>query len=287
MTRFAHLSQRLFNQPVAIHPDKAEVVIAALADRLGVAQLFRADGRPSAMIAPDLDDDWADAPGGYDNVQGVAVIGIEGTLVQRSGALRPYSGMTGYDGIRQNFLTALTDPEIRAIALDIDSPGGEVAGCFDLVDTIYNSRGDKPIWAILNENAFSAAYAIASAADRIIVPRTGGVGSIGVMCMHVDFSKALSGSGIVVTFIQHGERKTDGASEKPLADEARARLQNDIDAMGDLFIQTVARNRGMPAASVRATQASTFLASQGVDLGLADAIMAPDEAFRELQTRLG
>jgi ClpP class serine protease len=78
---------------------------------------------------------------GYDNVLGVAVIPICGTLVQKLGSLRPYSGMTGYDGIRQAFLTAMEDPDISGICLDIDSPGGEVAGCFDLVDVIYGSRG--------------------------------------------------------------------------------------------------------------------------------------------------
>ncbi|TOL42864.1 serine peptidase, partial [Vibrio parahaemolyticus] len=70
------------------------------------------------------------------------------------------------------------------ICLDIDSPGGEVAGCFDLVDLIYELRGKKPIYAILSENAYSAAYAIASAADKIYVPRTGGVGSVGVIVIH-------------------------------------------------------------------------------------------------------
>jgi ClpP class serine protease len=78
--------------------------------------------------------------------------------------------MTGYDGIRQAFLTAMEDPDISGICLDIDSPGGEVAGCFDLVDVIYGARGKKPIHAILTESAYSAAYAIASAADRISVP---------------------------------------------------------------------------------------------------------------------
>lgn len=288
MTAFPHLAQRLFNRPVAILPDKAEVVIAALADRLGVTQLFRADGRPVAALEPMmLDDDWAEESTGYENVGGVAVIRIDGTLVQRSGLLRPYSGMTGYDGIRQNFLTALSDPDIKAIAFDIDSPGGEVAGCFDLADAIYESRGEKPIWSILNEGAFSAAYAIASAADRIVVPRTGGVGSIGVVLMHVDFSKALSGSGIAVTFIQYGDRKTDGHPEKPLDEGARETLQTMVDTMGELFVETVARNRGLAASQVRDTQAGIFLAAEGVDRGLADAVMAPDAAFRELVGRIG
>jgi signal peptide peptidase SppA len=179
-------------------------------------------------------------------------------------------------------LTALYDPAVKAIALDLDSPGGEVAGCFDLADEIFRARGEKPIWGILNEVAYSAAYAIASACDRITVPRTGGTGSIGVVCAHVDWSKALAGSGVSVTFIQYGARKTDGAAEKPLSDEARDRFQADIDVLGEMFVDLVARNRNIAAGKIRAMEAATFLGQAGVSLGLADAVMAPDAAFREL-----
>lgn len=281
------LAQRMFNTPVAIHPRKAEIVIAALADRLGVTQMLRLDGSSVMPMAME-DDEYGFAEpgrsprGGYDNVVGAAVIEVQGTLVQKLGSLRPYSGMTGYDGIRQNLLMALDDPDVRAIVLDVDTPGGEVAGCFDLVDTIYEARGAKPIWAILNESAYSAGYAIASAADRIVVPRTGGVGSIGVICAHVDFSQALSTSGMKVTFITYGDRKADGHSEIPLSEEALARFQADIDTMGELFVETVARNRNISAATVRDTQAATFMGDKGVALGLADEVAAPDAAFRAL-----
>jgi signal peptide peptidase SppA len=212
----------------------------------------------------------------------VGVIGVQGTLVNKLGSLRPYSGMTGYDGIRQNLFMALDDPAVSAIALDVDTPGGEVSGCFDLVDTIYSLRGKKPIWAILNDSAYSAGYAIASAADKIYVPRTGGVGSIGVICAHVDMSQALTSAGIKVTFITYGETKADGHSEIPLSDDAKKRFQADIDTMGELFVETVARNRNISAATVRDTQAATFMGDKGVALGLADEVAAPDAAFRAL-----
>lgn len=282
---YPHLATRLFNVPLMILPEKAEIVMAALADRFGIARLFRGtgeavalrpqalDGEAMARVRPDV---------GYDIVAGVAVIPVTGTLVQKLGTLRPYSGMTGYDGIRVNLLAALADPEVEAIALDIDSPGGEVAGCFDLVDTIFAARGGKPIWAILDETACSAAYAIASAADRVTVPRTGYTGSVGVICMHVDFSKALAEEGITVTLIQYGARKADGQPVIPLSDAARQRFQADIDATGELFVATVARNRGLDPASVRRTEAATFRGPEGVAIGFADAVMAPDAAFRAL-----
>lgn len=286
--RFQFLAQRLFNTPLAITPGKAEVVMAALAERLGVSSIERS--RPSMMEDDDYDYGYAD-PGsnprvGYDMVGPVAVIQVYGTLVQKLGTMRPYSGMTGYDGIRQNFLTALADSRVEAIMLDIDSPGGEVAGCFDLVDTIYQARGQKPIWAILTESAFSAAYAIASAADRICVPRTGGVGSIGVIWMHVDWSKALTDAGFKVTFITYGDTKADGHPEIPLDPAAKERFQSEINTMGELFVATVARNRNLPAAEVRDTQAAVYQGADGVNVGLADAVMAPSDAFRALLGQL-
>ncbi|MBP0492870.1 S49 family peptidase [Pararoseomonas indoligenes] len=291
MTRFPFLAQRLFNTPLAIHPAKAEVVMGALADRLGITSLFRG-GELVSLKPQALEDEeiggslprrrGEDRDTGYDVVSGIAVIRVTGTLVQKLGTLRPYSGMTGYDGIRIALLGALRDPEVQAIVLDIDSPGGEVAGCFDLVDLVYRMRGNKPMWAILDENAFSAAYALASACDRITVPRTGGTGSVGVIGMHVDMSQSLTKAGITVTMIRFGEHKAEGNPYEALSEGALGRMQADIDAMGDLFIETVARNRGLKASMVRGTKAETFLGRTGVDIGFADAVQAPSAAFTEL-----
>lgn len=288
MKNLPFLAQRLFNTPLAITPAKAEMVMAALADRFGITRLFRANGDALAMSEFGLDESEDEMPDRfYDVVAGVAVIPITGTLVQKSGYMRPTCGMTGYDGIRANLSMALEDGGVQAIMLDIDSGGGEVAGCFDLVDAIYSARGRKPIWAVLSESAYSAAYAIASAADKITVPRTGGTGSVGVICAHVDFSKALAKDGINVTMIHYGARKADGNPYNPLSDEALARFQADVDEMGELFVSTVARNRGLSASVVRKTQATTFLGAAGVEIGFADAVMAPDEAFRSLLAELG
>lgn len=285
--RFAHLATRLFNVPLAIREDKAEIIMASLAQRFGLAEFTRAGGQtvslPAEALAFDFDDDDSRPPRvGYDFAGGVARIAIESTLVHKLGTLHPFCGMTGYDGIRQNFLTALEDTRVKAIVLDIDSPGGEVAGCFDLADTIYAARGTKPVWAILTESAYSAAYAIASSADKIFVPRTGGTGSIGVIALHVDMSKALTASGVVVSVVKYGLHKDDCADFAPLSDPARKRVQADVDQMGAFFDALVARNRGLKAATVKSYEAGTFMGQSGVDAGLADAVMAPDEALQAL-----
>ncbi|ENZ0269703.1 S49 family peptidase [Morganella morganii] len=278
-----HLAQKLFNTPLAIHPQKAEVIVSSLTERLGITQIR------STMME---DDDGyfsrkARKDSGYDVLEGIAVIPVYGTLVQKLGTLRPYSGMTGYDGIRRVFLTAVNDPEVKGICLDIDSPGGEVAGCFDLVDLIYAERSKKPIHAILSENAFSAAYAIASAADKICVPRTGGVGSVGVIVIHCDWSQRIKDDGLKVSIITYGNRKAESNPYVALSDEAKAAIQHDVDEMGRLFVSTVSRNRGLSETVIRNTQAACYLAAEGVQMGLADAVASPDVAFQELMKESG
>lgn len=278
-----HLAQKLFNTPLAIHPQKAEVIVSSLTERLGITQVR------STMME---DDDGyfsrkARKDSGYDVLEGIAVIPVYGTLVQKLGTLRPYSGMTGYDGIRRVFLTAVNDPEVKGICLDIDSPGGEVAGCFDLVDLIYAERGKKPIHAILSENAFSAAYAIASAADKIYVPRTGGVGSVGVIVIHCDWSQHIKDDGLKVSIITYGNRKAESNPYVALSDEAKAAIQHDVDEMGRLFVSTVSRNRGLSETVIRNTQAACYLAAEGVQMGLADMVASPDVAFQELMKESG
>lgn len=288
MKLYPFSAARVFGVPLAVHPMKGKVIAEALMARMGATTL-KISG-PAAME----DDDWSDSDmseasdgGEYDLVEGVAIIPVEGTLVHKSSSLRPYSGMLGYNAIATNFMLALSDPAVRAIVLSCDSPGGEVAGCFDLVDLIHANRGQKPVWSILDDMAFSAAYAVASAADRIVVPRTGGTGSVGVIAMHTDYSRWLKGTGINVTIFQYGDRKADGNEAIPLSPEARERFQAEIDEMGELFVSTVARNRNMSAAAVRKTQATTYMGAHGVDVGFADAVMAPDEAFRTLLAELG
>ena len=291
MSRFPRIAQRLFNAPLAIMPHKADMIVAALADRLGIARINGVAPQPM-MWGPGDDDghgSWEESPEqravrlrGYDMAGAVAVIPVDGTLVHKLGAARPYCGMTGYDTIRAALHNALDDDLVQAIAFDIDSPGGEVCGCFDLADAIFAMRGRKPMVSILSEMACSAAYAIASATDSITVPRTGYAGSIGVIAVHADLSRMLDKEGITVTIIRHGAQKAEGNEYEPLSDPARGRLQADIDETGRLFIETVARNRGMAADAVAALEAAAFSGPEALRLGLVDAVMAPDDAMAEL-----
>jgi len=279
------VAQRLFNRPLAIHAARAEVIVAELAGRRGgIGALVRGLGMGAVLdgAAREAEHEGAPYPVTPD---GVAVIAIRGVLVHRMGA-EHCDGITGLDWLRTQLVVAYADPEVRAIVLDIDSVGGEVSGTFDLVDMIHRMRGTKPVWAIFTEEAYSGAYALASAADRIVIPRTGGAGSIGVIAMIVEMSKALTEAGIAVHLIRYGDRKAEGNWVEPLSDDARARFQAQVNECGELFIATVARNRGMDPKAIRALQAGTFLGPESVRLGLVDAVAAPDEAYQALVATL-
>ncbi|MDC9591312.1 S49 family peptidase, partial [Xenorhabdus sp. XENO-10] len=129
--------------------------------------------------------------------------------------------------------------------------------------------------------------AIASAADRIIVPRTGGVGSVGVIVIHCDWSQHIKEDGLKVTIITYGDRKAESNPYVPLSEEAKAAIQHDVDEMGRLFVRTVSRNRGLSEEQIRKTQAACYLADEGVQTGLADEVASPDVAFQTLMKDSG
>lgn len=185
--------------------------------------------------------------------------------------------LTGYEYITAALVRGMNDPEVDEIALHIDSPGGMVSGCFDCAEAIYMGRGIKPITAIADEFAYSAAYALASAADEIVVARTGAVGSIGILATHVEMSRAIEERGFKVTLVSAGKYKTDGHSALPLSDSAMASMQERVDALYSMFVAMVARNRGLEEQAVRDTEAAVFMAPQAVEIGLADRLIVLDE----------
>jgi len=207
--------------------------------------------------------------------QGTLTVPVKGMLMK--GFPFAWGGMaTGYEYINAANSRGVSDEEVNRIVLEINSPGGGVAGCFDCADAIYTARGAKPIMAVADEFAYSAAYAIASSADRIAVARTGGVGSIGVMSAHIDMTSALERNGVKITPIFAGAQKADGQPFVPLSEEAKARMQERINAIYDIFVSTVARNRGLDEQTVRGTEAAVFMAPQAVEMGLADAVGSLD-----------
>ena len=274
MTVLPHLAARLFGVPLAIHRPKLDVILSVLGARVGLADLAAPVGYTPAARA-------LGPPSGK-----VAVIPIHGTLVRRTSGIEAESGLASYTGIAEQLDAALASPEIAAILLDIDSPGGESGGVFDLADRIRAASEVKPVWAVANDMAFSAAYALASAAARLFVARTGGVGSIGVIAMHVDQSVKDAQDGVRYTAVFAGERKNDLNPHEPISNEAHAVLKAEVDRIYDLFVETVARHRGLDADAVRATEAGLFFGPDAVATGLADAVGSLDDALTQLTQSL-
>lgn len=224
--------------------------------------------------------DWGDDLRPYVVVDGVLQIPIKGVLLNDF----PYTffGMaTGYDYIWRAFQRGMGDANVKGIALVIDSPGGMVAGCFDAADKALALKAEvgKPVAAFAAESAYSAAYVWACVGDSITVSRTGGVGSIGVVTMHVDYSAALEKSGVAVTYIHAGKHKVDGNPYQALPEDVKARFQTRIDELYAIFVDHVAACRPLDSAAVRATEALCFTASEAQSNGIADAIGALDDAL--------
>ena len=267
MTLLPHLATRLFGVPLAIHRPKLDVILSVLGQRVGLTELAGPSGfTPPARAAPS-------------KTPKVAVIQIHGTLVRRTVGLEAESGLTSYAGLSAQLDAALASPEVAAILLDIDSPGGESSGVFDLADRIREATQVKPVWAVANDMAFSAAYALASAASKVFVSRTGGVGSIGVIAMHVDQSVKDAQDGVRYTAVFAGDRKNDLNPHQPISDQAHAQLQAEVNRIYGLFVETVARHRGLDPSVVRDTEAGLFFGQAAVGIGLADAIGTFDDAL--------
>jgi len=266
-----HIATRILGTPLLIHGAKLDVILSAIGQRIGLDV--------SALPQPQAAVRTTSAP---QQTPGIAVIPIYGSLLKRAMPVEAASGLLAYDDIAAMLDIALADPAVSAIVLDIDSPGGEVGGCFELAARIRQMAAVKPIWAVANDSAFSAAYALACACERVFVTQTGGVGSVGVIAVHVDQSAADAQAGMHYTPIYAGARKNDYSPHAPLDDMARAALQAEVDRLYDIFVGHVAAMRGLSAQAVRATQAALFFGPQAVAAGLADAVAELPQVLQQL-----
>ena len=191
--------------------------------------------------------------------------------------------MTGYNGIIARLQQAISDPGVDGILLDMDTPGGMVAGAFDCADIIARMRDTKPIWALANDMNCSAGQLIASAASRRLVTQTARTGSIGVMMAHSNYGAALKTSGVEVTLIYSGDHKVDGNPYEKLPKEVRADFQARIDATRQMFAEKVAGYTGMSVQAVLDTEAAVFSGQESVDNGLAEQLVNNMDALNVMR----
>lgn len=284
LARFAGAAAALVNPGQVEHFEACtQAVSAFLAEHAEkISEATAAHNDDGFWPAPD---NWMSRYRPYKVVNGTLFIPVKGVLLHNF----PYSlgdWATGYDYISRALARGLDDGSVRRIAFLVDSPGGEVAGCFECTDKIFAARGVKPMESFAHESAYSAAYAIASAPGRVTVSRTGGVGSIGVVTSHRNLAEYKKKMGVEDTFIFAGAHKVDGNSNEPLPEAVRARIQVRIDELYGVFVSTVARHRSLEEKAVRDTEALCFTATEALSNGLADAIGPLDESLASFEADL-
>jgi len=279
------IASRVLNRPLLLHPTKAEIILQVLQGRLPM------DGAKIEGLRPDANQFLGNRYGEdgrarkYAVANGVAMIPIVGSLVNRGAWIGANSGMVSYEGITAQLREAADDPEVYSVLLDIDSPGGEATGMFTVAEQVRQLGASKPVTAFVNDMAASAAYGIASAANEIVVSPTSIVGSIGVVLTHLDRSGELEQKGVRATLIYAGKHKVDGHAFGPLSDAVQADLQTEVMKFYDQFVGLVARGRsGLTEQAIRATEARTFIGQDGIDRGLADRVASLDEVLANLST---
>ena len=282
MKTYPNIAARIFDTPLMIDQGKLNVILGALGDRLNIdlpASVRQKLPEVEATLTPGA----RFSDGGYSVIDGIAIIDVFGTLVHRASFMDALSGMTGYEDLSFQLQAAVADSEVKTILLNIASPGGEVSGVFAFMEQIFQARGSKRIVASVNDLAASAAYLIASAADQVFVSDTSITGSIGVVMAHQDISQMAEKAGVVTTFIFAGDHKVDGNPFQALPDAVKARWQEDVMALYDMFVTKVARNMGISTQSVIDTQALTYLGEKAVAVGLAHGVASFDKVLMDLR----
>ena len=218
---------------------------------------------------------------------GVAVLPLYGVITQRGNMIQDVSGpgSTSTQQFGSALRQLLADDTVGQILIDIDSPGGSVYGVAELADEIQSARAQKPVVAIANSLAASAAYWIGCAASELYVTPGGEVGSIGVWQAHQDYSRALDEAGVKTTLISAGKFKVEGNPYAPLDEDAQAFMQTRVDEYYTAFTRSVAKGRGVPIAQARDAmgQGRVLGADAALAQGMVDGVASFDEVLRRMR----
>lgn len=270
MSKYSHLSSLVFNKPLMVTQDYAETIAVVLSDRLNLdveGLQIKSDAKEQREAITS---------------KGIAVIPIVGSMSHRSTGIEAMSGMTSYSTLQKQFEAAFNDPNVGSILMDIDSPGGSVAGAFDFRDYLMSKKGTKPVYALARDAMCSAAYLIGSTADKVYATQTARVGSIGVVAMHTDASGKMEKEGLKPTFISAGKFKTAGNPYEKLEGEKLKYLQDSIEESYGMFINAVADARGIDKKVIRDTEARVYGGKKAVEIGLADGIRTYESVLAEM-----
>jgi len=259
-------------QEAATMRAEAKILVDALlaGQTLAEVEALRSAGRPRAIKG------------------GIATVSLKGVLAPPHPILQMIFGIEHpLVAFERDVKTALSDPDVGAVILDVDSPGGVVDGIPEAASTLRSLRGSKPIVAVANSMAASAAYWLVAQADEVSVTPSGAVGSIGVYATHRDMSGSMKLMGVETTLVSAGKYKTEGNPWEPLSDEARAAIQHDVDHFYGLFTADVAKGRGVKQADVKDGygEGRVMNAKDALAAGLVDRVETIGEAASRLSRR--
>lgn len=268
-----------------IEEEKLEAICELLSLRSQGLE-FSADeirARIGANRQDDGDDDEEQGPVVRD---GVAILPLQGVLAPRMNLMSQFSGGTSTQQFAQWFSAAMANPEVGAIVIDCDSPGGAAQGNEEVANLIRASRGKgKPITTVATGQMASAAYYIGSSADEVVASPSSQLGSIGTFTIHGESSRADQNAGVTYSIIKAGANKAAGNSIEPLNSSSRAVIQERIDDLNQMFVNAVAKNRKVSAETVDQNfgQGKTMLAPRAMAAGMADRIATLDQVVGEQQ----
>lgn len=286
MKSYLRAAGLLFNQPLLTTPDALDMAVRWANQVMSLNIINLAPSAEPRMWHDDEDDRYAarlarEEEQRRSNLQatGVQVIPVHGLLVSRAAHLNVCETMTSYETLRSQLRQAVADPLVERIVLDIDSPGGSATGAFELAADLRAMALKKTITGIVNFSAYSGGYLIGAACSELVLSRTSGLGSIGVIAKHIDRSAMLEKAGIKVTTVYAGAHKNDLSSTDPLTEQSAKFLRDIVHEGYQMFTEAVAEYRSMNVADVRATEAGVFNGQAAINAGLADRLETPTDAL--------
>jgi signal peptide peptidase SppA len=274
--KYSHVARYVADTPWAILPSKLDEIESILQ--------FHIDG--GKFTAEELRARIGDPSKPEESRRGaVAVLPLKGVISHRMGGMTEMSGGMSTERFSAMLRQALADDQVGSILIDVDSPGGTIAGVTELHGELLAARGKKPIVAHVNALAASAAYWIISAADEIVATPSGDVGAIGVITAHVDTSKADAAEGVTRTVIAAGKYKGELAG--PLTDEAKQAIQARVDAAYSTMTKDIAKGRNVKAGDVRDGfgEGRVVSAKDALNAGMIDKIATFDDTVSRLVGR--
>ena len=280
MANIDRIIEAFYAEPWAITADKLESIALVIDARSQGVEFTRDDIRAAIGDGP--------ASKKTSVVDGVAVVPVFGVISKRMNLMAEISGGTSADLLLRDLNAAIDNPAVSAIVLDVDSPGGGVIGPPEVAKAIFDGRAKKPIVAVSNGMMASAAYWIASAASEVVALPSGVMGSIGIYVAFRDTSKAAEKAGVETKIIRAGALKGMGEPGTTLTDEMVASMQERVDAYYGMFVEAVAKHRGMSLARAKELgDGRMFVGANAVAAGLADRTGTLEQVVSELAASSG